>query len=225
MKADLPVQVLGVYCERGGDPGFWAEPANALTNAAFLIAGAVSLARRRDDRAVALLALITIAIGIGSFLFHTLATRAAMLADVIPIQAFIAVYFFLAMRRFFGLRAAWAAAITIGFMAAAATLPAVAPPGEPWRGLAGYLGGLLGLLGVGAALIVRGESGAGAGRALVAVAGLFALSLTFRTIDGAVCDAVPTGAHPVWHILNAVVLYALMRILASARRDFGRIAG
>ena len=26
------------YCERGADPGFWAEPVNALSNAAFLLA-------------------------------------------------------------------------------------------------------------------------------------------------------------------------------------------
>jgi hypothetical protein len=218
-------QILGVYCERGFDPAFWAEPVNALTNAAFLIAGALALVRHRGDRAVMALALITVAIGVGSFLFHTLATRAAMLADVVPIQLFIATYFFLAMRRFFALGAPSAAAATVAFMAAAAVLPGFAPPAEPWRGLSGYLGGLAGLIGVGLALVGRPGPDGRAGVALLKIAALFALSLTFRTIDGAICEAVPTGAHPLWHLLNAAVLYALMAVLASARRVSGRIAG
>ncbi len=30
------------YCERGGDPSFWAEPLNALSNGAFIIAGLIA---------------------------------------------------------------------------------------------------------------------------------------------------------------------------------------
>ncbi len=74
------------YCERT-DAGFWSEPANALSNAAFLLAAAAvarraSQARPPDRSGLALAALIGV-IGIGSFLFHTLAVRWAMLADVI----------------------------------------------------------------------------------------------------------------------------------------------
>ena len=49
-----------------------------------------------------MLALILAAIGIGSYLFHTHARVWAMLADVVPIQAFILVYLALATIRFFG---------------------------------------------------------------------------------------------------------------------------
>ncbi|RXF73947.1 hypothetical protein [Hansschlegelia zhihuaiae] len=222
-------QVLGVYCERGTDPALWAEPLNAISNAGFLIAGAVALRRHGGDRSVALLGVLAITIGIGSFLFHTLATRAAMIADVAPIQAFIAAYFFFAMRRLFGLGALAAALATLAFMAAAAFAPRLladlAPAGEPWRGLSGYLGGLFGLVGVGLALLVREGAASRTGRALLAIAGLFAVSLVFRTMDRWVCSGLPTGTHLVWHVLNAVVLFALMEMLARARRDFGRISG
>ena len=30
------------YCERGGAPGFWAEPLNALSNGAFIITGLIA---------------------------------------------------------------------------------------------------------------------------------------------------------------------------------------
>src|SRR5262249_56286423 len=80
------------YCERT-DASFWAEPANALTNAAFLIAAAAAfwLWRRAGSRDWPVLALIivVVAVGIGSFAFHTLATRGAVLAHVIPLAIFI----------------------------------------------------------------------------------------------------------------------------------------
>ncbi len=86
------------YCERGGDPSFWAEPLNAISNGAFIIAGLVAayqLARQpAAHRAVFewLLVLLVIVIGIGSFLFHTYATPWAVLADTIPISLFMLAY-------------------------------------------------------------------------------------------------------------------------------------
>ena len=85
-------QPIDLYCERT-DAAFWSEPVNAVSNVAFLIAAALPLARwRRGDRgdwpALALIAVVT-AVAIGSFVFHTVATRGAVLADVIPIAVFI----------------------------------------------------------------------------------------------------------------------------------------
>lgn len=219
----LGAPVLGVYCERGFDPEFWAEPVNAVSNAAFLIAGALIIARRSHDRGAALLGLVVLVIGVGSFLFHTFATRWALVADVGPIQIFIALYFYLAMRRLVGLGAASALAATVAFMAAAALLPQMFPPREPWRGLGGYLGGFLGLLGLGAWLAIAGGPSRAAGRKLLAVAALFGVSLGFRTLDGAVCATLSTGSHAVWHMLNAVVLYTLVATLSESRRDFDPI--
>jgi len=97
------------YCERGGDPAFWGEPLNAVSNGAFVIAGlvaAVQLARSvRADRALFewCLAVLVIVIGVGSFLFHTYATRWAVLADTIPISVFMLAYLGYALRRFVGL--------------------------------------------------------------------------------------------------------------------------
>ena len=86
------------YCERGG-PGLWAEPLNAVSNAAFLVAAWAGwrLARERRDRGGQALALILAAIGIGSTLFHTVAQVWAGLVDVLPIQIFILVYLALAV--------------------------------------------------------------------------------------------------------------------------------
>jgi hypothetical protein len=38
---------------------------------------------------------------------------------------------------------------------------------------------------------------------------VFALSLTFRSIDNALCVFNPVGTHFMWHTLNALMLYIL----------------
>src|SRR5579871_1798712 len=79
------------YCERTGS-GLFDEPVNAVTNAAFFIAawGAWSLARRRNVLSAELWLLIalSVAVGVGSTLWHTFATPWARPLDVIPILLF-----------------------------------------------------------------------------------------------------------------------------------------
>src|SRR5262245_44473972 len=104
---------VDLYCERV-TPLFWAEPVNALSNIGFLIAAfaAFRLWRREGEGDLPILILIVVvaAVGLGSFAFHTLATRGAMLLDVVPIGIFIYGYFLLALRRF--LLLSWPAALT-----------------------------------------------------------------------------------------------------------------
>ncbi len=212
---------INAYCERT-DASFWSEPVNAITNAAFLIAAALAfLAWRRQPRAdwpaLALILILT-AIGIGSFLFHTFANRWSMLADVIPITIFIYVYFFFAMRRYFGLNLLFALALTIGFFALSAAIGAMLPP-RFLNGSGGYLPALGAILVVGLILIPRDRETA---RTLIAAGVVFAVSLTARSIDAAACEALPLGTHFLWHVLNAVVLYILL--VGMMRRPGGVVA-
>ena len=65
--------MIDLYCERT-DPGLWAEPVNAATNAAFLVSAWLiwRLARQRGqlDGSVRVLVGLAVAIAIGSGLFH-----------------------------------------------------------------------------------------------------------------------------------------------------------
>ena len=93
-------EAIDAYCERS-DPSFWAEPINAVTNLAFVLAGLWMWRRCAGVPALGrLLAAVLVAIGIGSFLFHTFAQPWAGLADVLPIVAFILIYIFAANRDF-----------------------------------------------------------------------------------------------------------------------------
>ena len=46
---------------------------------------------------------------------------------------------------------------------------------------------------------------------------MFVPSLGLRIADLPLCDVLPTGTHPGWHVLNAVVLALVMRGVAAAR--------
>jgi hypothetical protein len=208
---------LNLYCERLG-PGLWAEPLNAVSNAAFFIAAiaAFLLWRRAGgrDTPVLLLILVVVAIGIGSTIFHTVATRGAILFDIVPIAIFIAGYLVLAWRRFlkFGLAASIAALVV--FEIVSFTAPAITPPAFLNRSVP-YLPALLMLIVV--AGMVQGKarrkdsSEAATSEWLWIAAGLFAASFFLRSIDIAICRLFPFGTHFIWHCLNAAVLYVLLR--------------
>jgi hypothetical protein len=208
------------YCERGTDPGFWAEPLNAISNAAFLVAAAFAYRQwKRTSRGnagaieLALVGLV-LAIGIGSFVFHTLATRWARIADTGPIGVFMLAYLAYALRRYVGCRPIVVAAALAAFLGLAALSASATCGGRACvNGSLGYLPALLALAVVGIAVARRGHP---AGRALLQASGVFAVSLLFRSIDMAACPGTliqpgwRSGTHAAWHVLNAVVLYILL---------------
>jgi hypothetical protein len=203
------------YCERLG-PGFWAEPLNAVTNAAFIAAAlyALMLWRRagaRDWPALWLIA-VTFVVGSGSFLFHTFANRWSLLADVLPIAAFIYSYFLLAVRRYLSLGLVAAIVVTALFAAFNMSFGRLwlgMLPGMTLNGSVGYVPAALALFAVG--IVCRMSGVREAGRALLTAACVFALSLLFRSIDHTVCARMPAGTHFLWHVLNALVLGLLMK--------------
>ena len=200
-------QAIDLYCERT-DPSFWAEPVNAISNVAFLIAAAVAFwqYRRRGvpDWPVLTLIVITAVVGVGSFIFHTVATEGAALFDTVPIAVFIYSYLFFALRRYFGLSLAVSVALLVGF-AAFSFAEAVLVPLNTLNGSHAYLPALA------ATVVVGWLAPRPAGRLILAGALTFAVSVVFRTIDNAVCAAFPLGTHFVWHCLNALLLYLLLR--------------
>jgi len=206
---------VDLYCERLG-PSFWAEPVNAVTNASFLIAAgaAFHLWRRhgRGDRPVLVLIAVTFSIGIGSFIFHTVATRGAALFDTVPIAVFIYGFLWLALRRFLGLSAPAAPALVIAFGLLSYAVGLLVPRGA-LNGSHAYLPAL-------AALLIVGwlAEAPATRRRLLSAAAVFAVSIVLRSIDQTVCHAFPLGTHFLWHGLNGLVLYLLLRAALAADR-------
>ena len=89
----------------------------------------------------------------------------------------------------------------------------------PWfNGSFGYAPALLSMVLVGILALAREQVAA---KWVLAGAGVFTVSLIFRSIDvdvgclvhpaGAAAPQFIIGTHPLWHILNAVTLYLLLR--------------
>ena len=215
--------MIDLYCERCG-PGLLAEPLNATTYLAFLIAAwaAWVLARRLNSLSSGIQGMIFLAvsIGIGSALFHTFATGWGRVLDVVPILLFQLLFLWFYTRQVIEIRAVLAAAAVVIFLVT--TLMGRQFPEVLNRSLT-YAPAFLLLVGLGLYHLVKRKPGR---LLLVAAAGVFALSFLFRSIDLAVCPYFPIGTHFLWHILTAGVLYFLMRVLilnqpGAMRSDLG----
>ncbi len=197
-------QEIDGYCERL-TPAYWAEPINAVTNAAFLIAAFIMWRRVRGQGMplAMLLVLILATIGIGSYLFHTHAQVWAALADVAPILLYILVYIFAINRDVWQMRPLPAAMVTALFIPyAAATLPLFQlVPGL--GGSAAYAP--VPLLILIYAFLLRNRTPETA-RGLAIGAFILIASITFRALDEPLCMQLPLGTHFMWHILNATML-------------------
>lgn len=214
--------MLDIYCERAGAAGLLAEPINLITNAAFVIA-AVFAARwlaaepdlgLRNGWDLGLLILLLGAIGIGSALWHSVATGWAVLADVIPITLFLNLYLLSFGWRVLRLRPLALLGLWLGYQVLSIGLVVITGP-ELLNGSVGYLPALAFLGGFW--WILRRRADPLAPTLLVACL-LFIGSLTFRTLDMALCEVLPIGLHFLWHLLNALLLYLLLRGLIGAHR-------
>lgn len=216
---DLTRAVDG-YCERIS-PELWAEPVNAVTNLAFLIAAIVMWRRSRGIMTAQVLCVILGAIGTGSFLFHTYAQVWAGLADVVPIALFILTYLFAVNRDAVGLPKGRALGMTtLFFPFAAVIVPAFAA--FPWMGSsAGYAPVPLLIL-IYAGFLRKKQPDFARGMAVGAM--ILVVSLFFRTVDEPLCRSFPLGTHFIWHVLNGLMLGWMIEVYRRLRLGKGVVA-
>lgn len=220
------------YCERGTDAALWAEPINAVSNAGFFLAALIFwqlvLWRPREERSPDhyLFVALVFLIGCGSLAFHLYANEGTELADVIPISLFMLVYLGFALNRFLSVPPGW----TVLLVAIFTALVAVSMRVDCWDGGIGWqsavegakpcLNGSMSYLPALGALIIVGMVAAErrhrAAPYLLWAAVVFTVSIVLRSLDFALCDQIEidgrdVGTHFVWHLLNAVVLFLLLR--------------
>ncbi|NJM30281.1 MAG: ceramidase [Rhizobiales bacterium] len=203
-------QPIDDYCERLA-PGLFAEPWNAVSNASFIAAAILLFLQWRRSQARHGLSLLLIAnvfvIGIGSLLFHTFANRWSMLADVLPIAVFIHLYLLLALRSYVSLSWIVAAILTLCFFFLS---PALGSWLRPFAGSSAfYVPALLAIFAVAAAVRRRLPD---VSNGLFIAGCVFAVSIAFRAADRPLCASWPSGTHLMWHVLNGLVLYLLVRV-------------
>src|SRR5690349_14061243 len=113
---------VDLYCERLA-PGLLGEPLNTLSNAAFFIAAWLVARDARRSGAwradIGVLAALTVIVGIGSTVFHVLATSWAQWLDLVPILAFQLAFLWIYARRELHWRALPGAVLVAAFLAIA----------------------------------------------------------------------------------------------------------
>lgn len=211
---------VDLYCERLG-PGLLAEPANALSNLAF-IAAAVALwrlqtsvtARGREIPAdIRMLPPLVFLVALGSSLFHTVAVRWAALLDTLFILLYCCVFLYGFLRHAARVPA-WSALVTAtAFALMSYGFPHLFPKGA-LNGSTGYIPYLFGLLAISAWLAWHR---APAARALGLASVVFCISLMLRTVDQELCARFPLGTHFLWHLLNGLLLWIVSREMLLGR--------
>jgi hypothetical protein len=204
------------YCERAST-AFWAEPVNAASNLAFVVAAwAVWRMLRRDERvpaSIGFTAPLMALIGFGSFAFHTLATRWAQVLDVAPIGLFVLCYWGSFLHWFYGL--AWKRCLMgVGaFICFIAVFIALVGKYVPNRS-GTYVPVLLLMFGI--AVVLRGSRDPLRVRQwpqFAAATVVFAAALLARTVDRGVCGHFSLGTHFLWHAFDGYLVFLASRAL------------
>ena len=200
---------IDIYCERL-DIGIWAEPINAFTNVAFILAAIIMWLRCKNLVEGKILSFLLFSIGCGSFLFHTYAQTWAALLDVTAILIFILTYIFVANRRFL----AWSKMVSligvILFFPYQLLLASILSNIQFFGSSVQYIPVAI-LIFIYSGLLRKSEPNLS--RGLFIGAAILCLSIISRTVDEPLCSILSVGTHFVWHILNAIMLAWMIEVL------------
>ena len=200
---------IDIYCERL-DIGIWAEPINAVTNVAFILASIFMWLRCKNLVEGRVLSFLLFSIGCGSFLFHTFAQTWAAILDVAAILIFILTYIFIANRSFL----AWSKMVSligvILFFPYQLLLANILSNIQFFGSSVQYIPVAI-LIFIYSGLLRKTEPNLSRGLLIGAI--ILCLSIVFRIIDEPLCSVLSVGTHFVWHILNAIMLSWMIETL------------
>lgn len=199
------------YCERI-DATFFSEPVNLTTNLGFVIVGIYAYIMlvpkvKRYRGHIKYFSLMSIIIGFGSALFHSLANLWSQAADVIPIVIFLFSYVLFYFSKILTYSIKKSLSCFMIYLIISGLFVFLIPT-ELTNNSSFYLG-TLGML------AFMGKNEPFGSRYYYVASLFFALALCFRGIDMSVCEYWPLGTHFLWHTLNSLVI--LFTLLAAVQ--------
>ncbi|MDX1950081.1 MAG: ceramidase domain-containing protein [Rickettsiales bacterium] len=215
---------LDFYCERiAGEESllsvinFSDEPLNTISNFAFIIAGFFLIKLIRSEQIfkaknfdIIILSLNLFLIGVGSAIYHYHPNKTTLLVDVLPISFFMHFYLVSLSVRVVGLKI-WQSLIILGIFIYANYWAGANFDAQILNGTILYLPSFTTLMLMVFASFIKNHP---AKNYLLNTAILWLISLSFRTIDISTCElTMGIGTHIIWHIINAAVLYRLVKAL------------
>lgn len=200
---------MSTYCESGVGL-FYTQPINTISNIALLISAyfAYQLIKTNhiNNRVIKILPFILAVTGIGSMLWHGLPNLLTSFADTLPLFAFVLVSLFFLLDKLLKKRVLVWQILLIFILVEIPFIFHILPS---FNGFLSYLIVLIFGVFVFYGLTKKYKT---LTSDLTIVIVLFAIALFFRTLDHTVCSVLSIGTHFIWHILNALVLYLLIRV-------------
>lgn len=213
-------QNIDLYCERI-TTGLMAEPFNVYSNVAFLIAAFLVWRFGKKNQlmggAETLLVVFMVLVAIGSTLFHMLANRWSMVADLAPILMFQTLFVFQ-----YGKYIArhdhnpWIKALLMAVAYVGCVYLIGQAPIETYNGSVGYLPALIFLVFF---AIYHSRKARKKSFAIWLSVIFFFCALAMRSVDLEVCEFQVSGTHYAWHAGAALSMYFAMIGLLATRMD------
>lgn len=216
---------IDIYCERI-DPNFWAEPINAISNISILLGSIFGLffiskvsssgGVKLDKFQAYLAGFFGVITSIGSFLFHTFANSLTILMDVIPISLFqiTVIHFFL--HKVFNLRISIRVISILVFAFISIGLDQEYFH-KFFNGSMTYFPSLFMLFGF--SYWARAKKELEIANGLLVSGVVFFISLIARSLDMQVCDLFSIGTHFIWHTLNGVLIFVILKTISRSLRN------
>ncbi len=206
-------------CERKVQNDIYAEPLNVITGIGFFIAAFMvylhckNHPEVRNERKIDIYIMIFLIclIGVASITFHMVPSKYTELFDIVTIVTFIHVFFYSFVVRVAGLKLFNITIVYLAFLGSTHMLVSQFP--NAMNDSVAYLSSVVAIIFM--AFYMRRKRRSAAGSYFVAsIIGM--VSLFFRSIDNFVCDQIPFGTHFIWHILNAFLIFILMKQLVRS---------
>ena len=197
------------YCERASLDLF-GEPFNSITNIFFIIAAFLVLRLYQDYISFFSIAFI----GLSSFAFHTYQNSITGLLDILAIIIFMIIYTTKIYKHLIGFNFFYST-ITGIFFVIFCYLFGILLRNSIIGTSSFYFPIILHLL----FLIIYFKYinvGFNYIKYLIFSTIIFSTSVTLRVVDQAVCNIFPLGTHFLWHILNAIFLFFLIKFFYLA---------
>lgn len=227
---DAPLTHWYGICERH-EVGLLAEPLNVLSSFAFM-AVAISIYRyykREEDLErkwiwdIHALTFLCFIIGVNSIVFHAWPNPTTELMDTLAIVFFIMIYFWSVLFRIGRCNFFQATICFIAFVGFSHILVHQFP--RALNDSIGYLSSMIALIMIAVHLHLKARPSS-QHFMLAAIVGV--CSLFCRAIDKEICSMMPIGTHFFWHVLNATLLFILLKqIVRNVNREarLKRMAG
>lgn len=191
---------------------YFLEPINAISNISFLISGFFILRLLKKNNVkeeiyYGLCLLITF-VGIGSILWHSYKHPITLFLDFLPINLFILTSFYILVKKITGRRIS--SLITIILFIILQIMLTITLPKDFLNGSYRHLSNsiLLFIL-----LLMLDKKYEKIYFNLVPIFLIYITAIIFRSIDLIICPQLPIGTHFIWHILNGVNAYLVVRFL------------